>query len=167
MDVWSILARLEHCQICPSEQELVKHLSNPLPVWKDLRTYLLHAWPGSQTELGMRLIGFQWGVCPPFWVHIWWVRYIEEKSSGKVCERVSVKWNVITCVSQYNAWDLRGWRSQVTDNAQALHTFSLFLVGGGRVGWGHARGANFCMLEVATLIVFEANFEMLSVLNRE
>ena len=61
---------------------------------------------------------------------------------------------------------LAQWRSQVTDDARALHTFFFFLVGG-RAGWGHAPLVNFCILEVATQIVLETIFEMPSVLNRE
>ena len=53
------------------------------------------------------------------------------------------------------------WCSQVTDNAQALHVFFFFFF----FGWGHAPLVKFCILEVATQIVLETIFEMLSVLN--
>ena len=60
------------------------------------------------------------------------------------------------------------WRSQVTDDARALHASFFFLFGReGGEGWGHASLVNFCILEVATQIVLETIFEMLSVLNQE
>ena len=45
--------------------------------------------------------------------------------------------------------------------------FFFFLVGGRGKGWGHAPLVNFCILEVATQVVLETIFEMLSVLNWE
>ena len=53
------------------------------------------------------------------------------------------------------------WRSQVTDDSQALHMFVLFF------GWvgGHAPLVNFLHLKLATQIVLETIFEMPSVLN--
>ena len=46
------------------------------------------------------------------------------------------------------------WRSQVTDDARALHAFFFVAVGGegGRLGacWGHAPLVTYCILEVAT-----------------
>ena len=52
------------------------------------------------------------------------------------------------------------WRSQVTDDAWALHVF-VFLVGVA------CYPRNFCILEVATQIVLETTLELSSVLNRE
>ena len=50
------------------------------------------------------------------------------------------------------------WRSQVTDDARALHTFDFFRcfcfhAGGGHCG--HTSLVNCCILEVATHIVLE------------
>ena len=62
------------------------------------------------------------------------------------------------------------WRSQVTDDARALHPFIIiFFFGreGGGVGWGHASLVKFCILEVATQIVHETISEMPPVLNQE
>ena len=57
------------------------------------------------------------------------------------------------------------WRSQVTDDAWAVHALLLFAFGWGEGGLGHTPLVNFCTLEVATQIVLETIFEMLSVLN--
>ena len=50
------------------------------------------------------------------------------------------------------------WRSQVTDDARALHAFVfIFLVwGGGRLG--ACSPSKFCILEVATQIVLDRDY---------
>ena len=65
------------------------------------------------------------------------------------------------------------WRSQVTDDARALHALLfVFFLGRGEGGeeeraGGMAPLVNFCILEVPTQIVLETIFEIPSVLNRE
>ena len=59
---------------------------------------------------------------------------------------------------------LAQWRSQVTDMTPGYCMRLFFVVKG---GWGHAFLVNFGILEAATQIVLETNFEMLPVLNRK
>ena len=51
--------------------------------------------------------------------------------------------------NQHHKYHSLHWRSQVTDDAQALHVFFfLFSVRG--AGWGHALLVNFCILEIGS-----------------